>query len=143
MTSVSDIIAVGDNAMADLLKLVNVGEDGWNDLWTEDGIVLHTRKGVEPYTVDIIRCRAILKNTNTAIVKALLTPWLPYRLQWDDLMQRCDLIKELDNGYRLVHHVTKKRFPLSARDSVFLYCTIFSNTILQGLFNLVNLMQKR
>ncbi|KAE9419557.1 hypothetical protein Angca_006608, partial [Angiostrongylus cantonensis] len=118
MTSFSDIIAVGDNVMADLLKLVDGGDDGWDHLWTEDDIVLHTRKGSEPCTADIVRCRTILKNTNTAVVKALLTPWLPYRLQWDDLMQKCDLIKEFDNGYRLMHHVTKKKFPLSARDSV-------------------------
>uniref|UniRef100_A0A0K0DLS3 START domain-containing protein n=1 Tax=Angiostrongylus cantonensis TaxID=6313 RepID=A0A0K0DLS3_ANGCA len=82
MTSFSDIIAVGDNVMADLLKFF-----------------------------------PLFQNTNTAVVKALLTPWLPYRLQWDDLMQKCDLIKEFDNGYRLMHHVTKKKFPLSARDS--------------------------
>ncbi|VDM53530.1 unnamed protein product [Angiostrongylus costaricensis] len=117
MTSFSDIIAVGDNVISDLLKLVDGGDEGWDHLWTEDEIVLHTRKGSESCAVDIIRCRTILKNTNTAVVKALLAPWLPYRLQWDDLMQKCELIKEFDNGYRLMHHVTKKKFPLSARDS--------------------------
>ncbi|RCN27878.1 START domain protein [Ancylostoma caninum] len=120
-----DAVAVGDEAIKDLLALVDGGEEGWKELWTDDGIVFHTRKGVEPCLVDIIRCRFILEDTDLATVKAMVTPWLPYRIQWDDIMQRCELVEELDKGYRLVHHVTKKRFPLSPRDSVDVVSTHF------------------
>ncbi|CAJ0608611.1 unnamed protein product [Cylicocyclus nassatus] len=101
-----------------MLELCDGDEDGWKELWTDDGIAFHTRKGTDACAVDIVRCRLILEETDLATVLAMVTPWLPYRIQWDDILQKCELVQELDKGYRLVHHVTKKRFPLSARDSV-------------------------
>ncbi|KJH46738.1 START domain protein [Dictyocaulus viviparus] len=135
MVSSSELIVIGDEVMADMLKLVNSNDDDelWKVLWTEDEISLHTRKGDQQCHVDIIRCRTILKNTDLATVKALVSPWLPYRVQWDDIMQRCDLLQELENGYRLIHHVTKKKLPLSARDSVDIVSTKYeSNRILMA-----------
>ncbi|ETN73947.1 hypothetical protein RB195_017149 [Necator americanus] len=119
-----DAVAVGDEAMKDLIALVESGEDGWKELWTDDGIVFHTKKGVEPCLVDIIRCRFMLEDTDLATVKAMVTPWLPYRMQWDEILQKCELVEELDKGYRLMHHVTKKKFPLSPRDSVDVVSTV-------------------
>ncbi|KHJ93792.1 hypothetical protein OESDEN_06292 [Oesophagostomum dentatum] len=123
MTS-TNVVAIGDEALNDMLKLIDGGDEGWNELWTDDGITFHSRKGTEPCLVDIIRCRFILEDTNLPTVKAMVTPWYPYRIQWDEILQKCEPLEELDKGYRLVHHVTKKKFPLSARDSVDVVATL-------------------
>ncbi|VDM70659.1 unnamed protein product [Strongylus vulgaris] len=120
----TDTVAIGDEALKDLMALCDADEEGWKELWTDDGIVFHTKKGTEPCVVDIIRCRFTLEvgkgleDTDLATVKAMVSPWLPYRIQWDDILQRCEHLQELDKGYHMIHHVTKKRFPLSSRDSV-------------------------
>lgn len=85
-----------------------------------DGVVdVHRRRTDDQnYPEDIFRARTLLRRTDLRTVEALCMPWLPYRKQWDDLLESSDTIRMLADGSRLTHHITRKKFTLGARDSV-------------------------
>lgn len=51
-------------------------------------------------------------------VLAMCLPWLPYRAQWDDLIESIQVIDQLSDSMYLIQHLTKKKMPLSARESI-------------------------
>uniref|UniRef100_A0A1I7XPK9 C-type lectin domain-containing protein n=1 Tax=Heterorhabditis bacteriophora TaxID=37862 RepID=A0A1I7XPK9_HETBA len=111
-------VSVGETVLVDLTRFVDGGNEGWKLYSNDDGIIVQTRKSdVEKVPVDIIRCKIELENTDLATVLALVSPWLPYRKQWDEMLDKATILEQLTPEHRLVHHVTKKKFPMSARDS--------------------------
>ncbi|RCN51126.1 hypothetical protein ANCCAN_02691 [Ancylostoma caninum] len=100
-----DAVAVGDEAIKDLLALVDGGEEGWKKLWTDDGIIFHTRKGAEPCLVDIIReennvefkmyFQCDLNASAPALVQKLMDKARPKLM--------CDKAKSLRHAMKKIH----------------------------------------
>ncbi|CAJ0937603.1 unnamed protein product, partial [Mesorhabditis belari] len=111
--------AVGKRAIADLWKYHNHPENFQSSKFSEGDIKVYTMKSDNPdCPEDIAKASISLEGTTLNHALALVLPWMPYRPQWDDLLARAKVLGEISPAMKIVHHVTKKKTPLSARDSV-------------------------
>ncbi|CAJ0937567.1 unnamed protein product, partial [Mesorhabditis belari] len=111
--------AVGKRAIADLWKYHNHPENFQSSKFSEGEIKVYTMKSDNPdCPEDIAKASISLEGTTLNHALALVLPWMPYRTQWDDLLARVKVLDEISPTMKIVHHVTKKKTPLSARDSV-------------------------
>ncbi|CAJ0567214.1 unnamed protein product, partial [Mesorhabditis spiculigera] len=113
------LIAVGKGAIADLWAHHDKPDAFNPSKFSESDIKVFTRKSEDAACPeDIVKASFVLEGTSTNHVLALVLPWMSYRLEWDDLLSGAEVVQELTPSMKVVHHLTRKRMPLSARDSI-------------------------
>uniref|UniRef100_A0A914V3C1 START domain-containing protein n=1 Tax=Plectus sambesii TaxID=2011161 RepID=A0A914V3C1_9BILA len=110
--------SIGKAASQELIDIIrDIG--GWHlekAAADNNGIKVETRKSTVGES-DIIMTTCEL-DAPAKRVLAMVLPWLPYRLQFDDLLESTQVIDQVSESMYLVQHVTKKKMPLSARESI-------------------------
>jgi len=101
-----------------LMEIVN-DPCGWNlekAAADNHGVKIESRKS-EVGESDIIMSTTEL-DAPAKRVMAMCLPWLPYRAQWDELFDSTQVIDQLSKSIYVTQTLTKKRIPLSARESI-------------------------
>jgi len=102
-------------------RLIEIANDptGWNlEKAASDnhGVKIESRKS------HVGECDIIMSTTEVDAparrVLAMCLPWLPYRGRWDELVDSTQIIDQLSPSVYVMQTLTKKRIPLSARESI-------------------------
>ncbi|KAI1728275.1 START domain-containing protein [Ditylenchus destructor] len=91
----------------------------WHPHSNHNGIEMFERKADLPYDTENMLLLIVTLPCTMEKLEALLSPWREYRQQWDNMLERADVIESWpEKELYLVHHLVKKMFPISARDTV-------------------------
>jgi len=109
----------GDAALELMIDYVK-DENGWNLVKSakqNNGVKVERRRA-PANDMDIFMASIDLENASVGKVLALVLPWLPYRAQWDELLESVHVVEKLTPTRSIVQHLTKAMMPLSSRESV-------------------------
>jgi hypothetical protein len=95
-------------------------ENGWNLVKSakQNSGVKVERRRAPANDMDIFMATLDIENASVGKVLALVLPWLPYRAQWDELLESVHVVEQLTPTLGIVQHLTKGMMPLSSRESI-------------------------
>ncbi|CAJ0572436.1 unnamed protein product, partial [Mesorhabditis spiculigera] len=118
-----DVLALaktGRELMADLWEQHEHAEDfSPSSLFSTPSVRVSIRKSQHAdCPEDVVKAATVLEGIPLEKAVALVLPWLPYRTQWDTLLAEAPVVVDISPYLKLVHHITRKKWPLGPRDSV-------------------------
>jgi len=91
----------------------------WNVYSSKDGTEIFERKNSLSHAKESMLLLVTTLPCTMEKLEKLLTPWLEYRLKWDDMLEDAQVIESWpEKEIYFVRHLVKKMFPMSARDSL-------------------------
>lgn len=113
-----DYLAESKSVTKEFLESILDSKAEWKLSKESDGVKVFNRKP-EKGKVTIFKSEATV-DCSPAQAIDFLNPAKPFRLQWDQLLEKLEVVEDLGDGVMLVYHIVKAALKglLSARDSM-------------------------
>jgi len=113
-----DYIRLGEHAAHEVQRYVS-DLSLWENISSKNGIEILERKSDLPGAAESMLLLITDLPCSMEKVEKLVTPWLEYRTQWDDMLEKAELITSWpEKEVFLLRHLIRKQYILSARESI-------------------------
>jgi len=113
-----DYIRLGEHAASEVHRYV-ADLSSWSNMSSKNGIEIFERKSELPEASENMLLLITDLPCTMEKVEKLVVPWLEYRVQWDQMLEKVEIIASWpDKEAYLTRHLIKKQSILSPRESI-------------------------
>ena len=114
----TDYLTESSRVTSAFLSYIIDNDANWKSEKRTDGVEIFSRES-SSLNGKVYKSQVTL-DASPELILAMVSPVKPYRLQWDNFLDKCDVITKVAEDTYLIHHVVKPALKgiVSARDSI-------------------------